>query len=219
MSWLRARAGFGLFSRRTMSRTTQTLIMIYCIVVSLSMGFLAYFSFKEFQKPESTEQTQTAPKNKIAFEGSEFLKNIQTAEATFTLSAPRKVSHKDLICLAQNIYHEARGESILGMVGVAQITLNRADSHHRGKSTLCGVVYDPHQFSWVDHPAKPKKPRNKTAWQRSIDIARLVILGVRIRELDESLYYHSRKIKQPEWSKHLLTSQTIGKHIYFEEDI
>jgi N-acetylmuramoyl-L-alanine amidase len=44
-------------------------------------------------------------------------------------------------CLAQALYHEARGETELGRIAVAQVILNRV----RAKvypDTICGVVYE-----------------------------------------------------------------------------
>ena len=37
------------------------------------------------------------------------------------------VDEKELQCLAMNIYHEARGESLAGQVAVADVVLNRVD--------------------------------------------------------------------------------------------
>ena len=45
-----------------------------------------------------------------------------------------------LICLAMNIYHEARSEPIAGRVAVAEVTLNRVESKYY-PNDICGVVY------------------------------------------------------------------------------
>jgi spore germination cell wall hydrolase CwlJ-like protein len=62
---------------------------------------------------------------------------IITANAEETLTP---ATQKQLTCLAQNIYYEARSEEFDGKVAVAQVTLNRANS---GKfpDTICGVVH------------------------------------------------------------------------------
>ena len=116
-------------------------------------------------------------------------------------------------CLAKNIYHEARGEGIAGMMGVAQVTLNRADTQYRGKKTLCDVVHDSHQFSWTKDSQKTKK-LDKPYWQQSLHIAQLVLLGVRIKEIEDSIYFHSHKIKSPIWTKNLSVNKKIGQHVY-----
>ena len=63
-----------------------------------------------------------------------------------------------VICLALNIYHEARGEPIEGQRAVASVTLNRT-LDPRWPSTVCGVVYDPQQFSWTSHPRLSLNPK------------------------------------------------------------
>jgi len=53
-------------------------------------------------------------------------------------------------CLAQNVYHEARGESWHGKMAVALVTLNRTE-HWRFPKTICKVVYQPGQFTWTQY--------------------------------------------------------------------
>src|SRR3569832_1942068 len=71
------------------------------------------------------------------------------------------------MCLALNIYHEARGENIAGQYAVAMVTMNRAK---HDKSKVCGVVLKPHQFSWTTKMVHNKRllkagqPKVKQAW-------------------------------------------------------
>ena len=53
-----------------------------------------------------------------------------------------------LACLIQNGYHEARGESLLGIVAVTEVVLNRVDDN-RWPDTVCEVVWQKNQFSWT----------------------------------------------------------------------
>lgn len=193
------------------------LLMLY-LSIAATLIFLCLVLFKEFGTPavptgSSSEPVYTAPKNKIDFSQEEFLKISQASGLTFILSEARTVSHKEMQCLAKNIYHEARGESIAGMMGVAQVTLNRADTEYRGKKTLCDVVHDTHQFSWTKDNQKTKK-LDKSSWQQSQHIAQLVLLGVRIKEIEDSIYFHSHKIKSPSWTKNLSVNKKIGQHVY-----
>ena len=65
-------------------------------------------------------------------------------------------------CLALNIYHEARDESHDGQVAVAAVTLNRMQSASY-PDTICGVVWQPHQFSWTRQQVRHKH-RDPRAW-------------------------------------------------------
>jgi hypothetical protein len=59
---------------------------------------------------------------------------------------------KELDCLANVVYNEARNQSIEGQKAVAAVVINRSlDS--RWPNDLCKVVKQPHQFaSWVPKP-------------------------------------------------------------------
>lgn len=181
------------------------------------MGWMSYLLLKTSNKTEYAQAYQYPDKTKIQFSDNDFLKISKTNETVFSLENPRTVSQKELTCLARNIYHEARGESLLNMMGVAQITLNRVDIQHRGKNTICEVVNDPSQFSWVNSPNIHKKRIEKDAWQQAQHIAQLVLMGIRIRELENSIYFHSRNIKQPKWSRKLPVNKVIGNHVYLGE--
>ena len=196
----------------------RSLLLALYLSIAATLLFLCLILFNEFGTSvvpagSSSEPVYTAPKNKIDFSQGEFLKIGQASGLTFTLSEARTVSHKEMQCLAKNIYHEARGEGIAGMMGVAQVTLNRVDTQYRGKKTLCGVVHDSHQFSWTKDIQKTKK-LDKPSWQQSLHIAQLVLLGVRIKEIEDSIYFHSHKIKSPIWTKNLSVNKKIGQHIY-----
>ena len=51
-------------------------------------------------------------------------------------------------CLTDNIYHEARGEGVIGWKAVAAVTINRT-RHYNFPDTICKVVYQKGQFSWT----------------------------------------------------------------------
>lgn len=78
-------------------------------------------------------------------------------------------SDKQLNCLAQNIYHESRGEPYAGQLAVAFVTLNRVEDPNF-PSDICKVVYQRGQFSWTNKNARVKE---KDAWLKSVTIAKL----------------------------------------------
>ena len=56
--------------------------------------------------------------------------------------------HREMICLAENIYFEARAESVEGKAAVANVTRNSVESD-RFPNTYCEVVYQgPVRESW-----------------------------------------------------------------------
>lgn len=51
-------------------------------------------------------------------------------------------------CLAEAVYHEARGESLTGQAAVARTVLVRARYPETFGDSVCKVVYQKRQFSW-----------------------------------------------------------------------
>ena len=57
------------------------------------------------------------------------------------------------ICLAQNIYHEARGEMIEGQIAVSNVVINRVESK-QFPNDICSVVYQRNQIEIIDKVLK-----------------------------------------------------------------
>lgn len=119
-----------------------------------------------------------------------------------------KKSNNELRCLALNMYHEARNQGKIGMLLVGHVTMNRV-KHRNYPNTICKVVYQYKQFSWV-HTIKDHTPKEKKAWKLAQDLAKLVIN----REFDRSngaLFFHHKDIN-PYWSKDNDDIQKSEKH-------
>src|SRR5947209_6711056 len=78
-------------------------------------------------------------------------------------------SHEEL-CLAKAVYFEARGETIEGQLAVAEVVLNRARSG-RFASSICGVVTQPAQFSFIRAGKFPAVNESSDCWKKALAIA------------------------------------------------
>jgi spore germination cell wall hydrolase CwlJ-like protein len=117
----------------------------------------------------------------------------------------------EIYCLAKNIYHEARGESLKGQIAVAQVTMNRVASGEFHK-TVCGVVYAYKQFSWtLDSKLRVTDVK---AWEASVDLAAAVL--TRSVELPnfKALYFHTKQVR-PRWNRNKQVVAVIGNHIFY----
>ncbi len=89
-----------------------------------------------------------------------------------------RITEREVRCMTDVIYHEARSESETGQRGVAHVVLNRiADG--RFPNTICNVVYDRKhgcQFSWTC-TGKPPRVRDPQLYATSEAIARDVLAG------------------------------------------
>ena len=83
---------------------------------------------------------------------------------------------REFLCMALNIYHEARGETLVGQRAVAHVILNRKKSG-RFPNTICAVTWQRSQFSWTVRPVGSLMPREQAAWERCQRIALSVIAG------------------------------------------
>ena len=117
-------------------------------------------------------------------------------------------------CLASAVYFEARGESLEGQLAVAEVVMNRAASG-RYPSTLCGVVEQPWQFSFVNATGRiPNANRDSAAWRRAVAIARIAQDGVSDRLTEDCLWYHADYVS-PSWGRRLNRVTKIGLHIFY----
>lgn len=125
-------------------------------------------------------------------------------------------------CLANNIYFEARGESLAGYIAVAEVTKNRVASDDFPNS-ICEVVYQGKynngvpvkgrcQFSWYCD-GKPEIIRDKKSWILAFTVA---LLHTKSNITGGALYYHSKGL-MPWWAKYKQYTTTIDNHLFYME--
>jgi spore germination cell wall hydrolase CwlJ-like protein len=120
---------------------------------------------------------------------------------------------KEQECLANAVYFEARSEPMEGQLAVAEVVINRAASG-RYPATLCAVITQPAQFSFIRRgrfPAVKKKPE---AWRRAVAIARIARAGLAKGLASNILWYHAAYVS-PRWGRRLNRETRIGLHIFY----
>ena len=128
-----------------------------------------------------------------------------------------------LMCLAMNIYHEARGEPLVGRIAVAQVVVNRANSV-QFPNTICEVVkqgkyYNNQpikykcQFSWWCD-GKSDKVTDQQEWEKAVNLAQKVLLEDIPDVTENALYYHTIDVS-PYWAPHYQKIATIENHIFY----
>jgi hypothetical protein len=140
---------------------------------------------------------------------------IEPAHVFYNMQA---YSAEDHVCMAKNIYFEARNESLQGQVAIALVTLQRVQDP-RYPDTVCGVVYDNKQFSWYSDGLSDR-PRNHSSYE---DIA---LLASAMLSPDTSIndftygstHYHAEYVS-PYWSQYLVRRAKIDTHIFYYEPV
>lgn len=131
---------------------------------------------------------------------------------------PVRADAADFVCLALNVYWEARGESDEGKAAVAHVTLNRAASAAY-PPTVCGVVRQGIetgicQFSWLCDGIDDT-PADHAAWADAKEIARRVLADAGNDPTKGALYFHHKTLR-PGWSERKTAARTIGRHVFFQ---
>jgi spore germination cell wall hydrolase CwlJ-like protein len=131
------------------------------------------------------------------------------AELVTQTSIPSRID-AELRCLASTVYFEARGESLKGQLAVAHVVINRAESG-RFPTSLCGVVYQPSQFSFI-RSGKMPRVREGRQWTNAVAIAQIAMEDSWKNHASGALYFHARHVS-PNWGKKRIAQ--IDNHIFY----
>jgi spore germination cell wall hydrolase CwlJ-like protein len=114
-------------------------------------------------------------------------------------------------CLARAVYYESKGEPLAGQLTVAEVIINRAESG-RFASTLCGVVRQRGQFSFVRGGVIPVPPRASRDWRTAVAIAQIANRDLADGAASGALFFHARHVS-PGWRRTRVA--TVGNHVFY----
>lgn len=117
----------------------------------------------------------------------------------------------DMKCLAGAVYFESKGESLEGQLAVARVIINRVKSG-RFANSMCGVVYQPGQFSFVRGHGMPSIPTASHSWREAVAIAQIALKDSWDSLAEGALFFHARRVS-PSWGKRQLAA--IDNHIFY----
>ena len=137
-------------------------------------------------------------------------------------------SARQLRCLAEGMYFEARGEPWRGQLAVGRVILNRVASGNY-PNTICGVVYqNSHlhnrcQFSFACD-GKADSIGNATVWYRVRGYAAWLLANNPnerdrseyqvLASLESATHYHADYVV-PHWDKFFELTARLGRHIFY----
>lgn len=162
----------------------------------------------------------------------------------FIYPAKSSTSNKDIVCLATNIYHEARGESTVGKIAVGLVVLNRVENREWPDS-ICEVVYEgPKRESWetkqnlslsdndrIYYPVKNKCQfswycdglsddinYNTHEWAVSLQVSEKLLSTDKFKGLLEgATHYHTINVI-PTWRLKMTLITRIDNHLFYRQD-
>lgn len=113
------------------------------------------------------------------------------------------------LCLAAAIYHESRGEPEPGQFAVAEVIMRRV-ADDRWPDDVCGVVYQPMQFSWT---IDPQPVDDWVAWHKAEKIAEIVL--ERPTTATSCADHYARIELEPGWAQWMIVDVEIGEHAFY----
>ena len=125
-------------------------------------------------------------------------------------------------CLAEALYFEARGETLVGQVAVAEVILNRVD-HRSYPGSVCGVIRQGYesegacQFSFYCD-GKPEHIENAEAFELSGKIAWAMMDGKPRILTGKATHFHATSV-EPSWAGRMVRTAQIGGHIFYRPEI
>jgi hypothetical protein len=147
------------------------------------------------------------------------LRGAQGVDPDAARIAAVRPSHKrELECLTQAVYFEARGESARGQQAVATVVMNRVKNPNF-PNTVCGVVYQGAarhngcQFSFACDGAAERVVEH-IAWDRARKVAARVLSGAVLRDVGSATHYHAIAV-DPSWGAQMLRVAQVGLHVFY----
>ena len=124
--------------------------------------------------------------------------------------AGAQATDSEMECLAGAIYFESKGEPLAGQLAVAEVIINRTKSG-RYPSSICGVVKQPSQFSFVRGgwiPAIKDSPQ----WRKALAIAHIAVNDLADSPAPQALSFHATYVS-PGWRMKRVAR--VGNHIFY----
>ena len=194
---------------------------VFALALSLALGLGA--------APAAAAAVEASPNLDIGALVSPSAEPASTLTAT-TLPAPAATASRPLhdmiisfvdfgkqsaeeLCLAKAVYFEARGETEEGQLAVAQVVLNRAASGVY-PPTICGVVTQHAQFSFVHGGTMPNPDTASSCWRKALAIAEIAMKRLAPTVATNVLWYHATYVA-PAWGRQHVRVAQIGTHIFY----
>lgn len=125
---------------------------------------------------------------------------------------------RDLDCLTQAAYYEARGEGRDGMRAVTQVVLNRV-RHPAFPRSVCSVVFQGAgrrtgcQFSFTCDGSMRGRV-NQAAWNRAREVASSALSGAVYSNVGNATHFHTTGVS-PSWRHSLVRVSQVGSHLFY----
>ncbi len=142
---------------------------------------------------------------------SEIPTNASSLRELVRLQDPNVELDRQAHCLAGTVYFESKGESLAGQLAVARVVLARVKSK-RFPNSICGVVYQKSQFSFIRRGKMPRINKGHRHWRNAKAIAQIALADAWKSPMEGALFFHAKYVN-PKWR--LTRMGSVGLHIFY----
>ena len=140
---------------------------------------------------------------------------IMATHSISSLANPTTRMDDGVVCLADNIYFEARGQGVQGWKAVANVVRNRVNNK-KYPNDVCDVIYQRKQFSWTLYSRTDTSYRDNALYQKIVTFSRQFLYNKGADNTRGALFYHSKKVaKSAIGVSALRKTATIRDHIFY----
>lgn len=149
-------------------------------------------------------------------------KTLRAGYKAFRQHSSGRAARKELDCLAEALYFEARGEPLIGQAAVAEVILNRVDAE-RWPGTVCDVINqganrrNKCQFSYKCD-GKPETVTDNASWRKALLLGEFMLSGAPRHVTNFATHYHTSDVS-PDWARKMQLTAEIGSHRFFRHVI
>ncbi len=166
----------------------------------------------------AAEQVPTMGESLAALDADDAITEDSESDSATYATLAAAVAAQDAIaddaehnCLAIGVYYESKGEPLEGQLAVAEVILNRAKSG-RFPASVCGVLTQRGQFSFVRNGRLPQPPASARAWKTALAVAQVARDDAWDSRVSNALFFHARYVS-PGWRRARVGS--VGNHIFY----
>lgn len=145
-------------------------------------------------------------------------KTITAVQKKYDLTSIQDLDYniqRQIICLALNLYHEARGSSYESIMAVGFSTRNRLNKN----KDYCSVIWEKGQYVWTKRPIQGQMPKDTASWNKIMDAATKIVTVEGLKDTTngaDSFYSHNLK-NAPRWAHKSPVRVRIGKLVFVKQ--
>ena len=162
----------------------------------------------------------------------EIVVSFMVATTSVDMPEVNAFRNQEAVCLAKNMYYEARNQGLAGQLAVSLVVMNRV-KEDRYPNTICevveqgpvreswkknGVFYPIRnrcQFSWYCD-GKSDEPKEPTTYGRLLDLSLdLVYDDLQVVDFREGATHYHADYGFPAWRKSKTKTVEIADHIFY----